>query len=170
MLRRFGVAGGIVLAVIPWLPGVVGLFAGLFTQGVIYNGVGVAINQQASQWELKRGARMMGRLHATFFVGSVVSAFLSGLLAALGVGLPLHMAAMGLMSALLYRAAAASLEAGAAADAAPAAVPHAAGSCRELGLLVNSAGERTVRFAPAYTVTEAQLDEGLRLLEQALAG
>ncbi|MCI0571152.1 MAG: aspartate aminotransferase family protein [Myxococcaceae bacterium] len=40
--------------------------------------------------------------------------------------------------------------------------------CRELGLLVNTAGERTVRFAPAYTVTEAQLDEGLRILEQAL--
>jgi acetylornithine/N-succinyldiaminopimelate aminotransferase len=41
--------------------------------------------------------------------------------------------------------------------------------CRELGLLVNSAGERTVRFAPPYIVTEAQLDEGLRLLEEALS-
>jgi acetylornithine/N-succinyldiaminopimelate aminotransferase len=40
---------------------------------------------------------------------------------------------------------------------------------RELGVLVNAAGERTVRFAPPYTVTEAQLDEGLRLLEQALS-
>jgi MFS family permease len=135
MLRRFGIAGGIVLAAIPWLPGVAGLFAGLFAQGVIYNGVGVSINQQASQWELKREARMMGRLHATFFVGSVLSAFLSGLLVALGVGLPLHMAAMGLASALLYRAAAASLQAGAPAEAAPAVVHPAAGSCRELGLL-----------------------------------
>jgi acetylornithine/N-succinyldiaminopimelate aminotransferase len=40
---------------------------------------------------------------------------------------------------------------------------------RELGLLVNAAGERTVRFAPPYIVTEAQLEEGLRLLEQALS-
>ncbi|KFE62098.1 acetylornithine transaminase [Hyalangium minutum] len=40
--------------------------------------------------------------------------------------------------------------------------------CREQGLLVNSAGEKTVRFAPAYIVTREELDEGLRILERVL--
>jgi acetylornithine/N-succinyldiaminopimelate aminotransferase len=40
--------------------------------------------------------------------------------------------------------------------------------CRELGLLVNSAGEKTIRFAPAYTVTHDEIDQGLRILERAL--
>ncbi len=41
--------------------------------------------------------------------------------------------------------------------------------CRDGGMLVNLAGERTVRFAPPFIVTEAELDEGLRILEAALA-
>ncbi len=40
--------------------------------------------------------------------------------------------------------------------------------CRENGLLVNLAGERTVRFAPPFVATEAQLDEGLAALDRAL--
>jgi acetylornithine/N-succinyldiaminopimelate aminotransferase len=40
--------------------------------------------------------------------------------------------------------------------------------CRELGLLINAAGEKTLRFAPAYTVTHDDLDHGLRILERAL--
>ncbi len=40
--------------------------------------------------------------------------------------------------------------------------------CRELGLLLNAAGEKTLRFAPAYTVTHDDLDQGVRLLERAL--
>jgi acetylornithine/N-succinyldiaminopimelate aminotransferase len=40
--------------------------------------------------------------------------------------------------------------------------------CREQGLLVNSAGEKTVRFAPPYIVTREELDEGLRILERVL--
>lgn len=40
--------------------------------------------------------------------------------------------------------------------------------CRELGLLINAAGEKTLRFAPAFTVTHAELDQGHRLLERAL--
>ncbi|TAH45106.1 MAG: MFS transporter [Betaproteobacteria bacterium] len=136
MLHRFGTAGGVVLAAIPWLPGLPGLLAGLFAQGVIYNGVSVAINHQASQWELKRGARVMGRLHATFFVGSVLSALLSGLLAALGIGLPLHMAAVGLASALIHRAAAATLRDDGIGAATPSAVHHARGAWLGLGLLL----------------------------------
>ena len=42
--------------------------------------------------------------------------------------------------------------------------------CRELGLLLNAAGEKTLRFAPAYTVTHDELNQGVRLLERALKG
>lgn len=135
MLHRFGTAGGVVLAAIPWLPGLPGLLAGLFVQGMIYNGVGVSINHQAAQWELRQGTRMMGRLHATFFIGSVLSAVISSLLAALGVSLALHMAAVGLVAALIHRSAAAALEAEAAAAGTPTAVHHAPDSWLGLGLL-----------------------------------
>ena len=40
--------------------------------------------------------------------------------------------------------------------------------CREQGLLVNAAGDKTVRFAPAYVVTREELDEGLGILERVL--
>ncbi len=40
--------------------------------------------------------------------------------------------------------------------------------CRSHGLLVNVAGDKTVRFAPAYIVTEAQLTEGIALFERSL--
>ena len=40
--------------------------------------------------------------------------------------------------------------------------------CRDAGLLVNLAGERTVRFAPPLTVSLAELDEGLELFARAL--
>jgi len=41
--------------------------------------------------------------------------------------------------------------------------------CREAGLLVNLAGERTVRFAPPFIVTREELDEGLQIFERAAA-
>jgi acetylornithine/N-succinyldiaminopimelate aminotransferase len=40
--------------------------------------------------------------------------------------------------------------------------------CRELGLLCNAAGEKTIRFAPAYVVTHDEIDQGVRILERAL--
>jgi acetylornithine/N-succinyldiaminopimelate aminotransferase len=40
--------------------------------------------------------------------------------------------------------------------------------CRQNGLLVNLAGEKTIRFAPAFIVTEKQLAEGLEILERSL--
>ncbi|SEU33155.1 acetylornithine/N-succinyldiaminopimelate aminotransferase [Stigmatella erecta] len=40
--------------------------------------------------------------------------------------------------------------------------------CREQGLLLNAAGEKTLRFAPAFTVSREELDEGLRILERVL--
>jgi len=41
--------------------------------------------------------------------------------------------------------------------------------CRERGMLCNLAGERTVRLAPPYIVTLDELDEGVRILEDAIA-
>jgi acetylornithine/N-succinyldiaminopimelate aminotransferase len=40
--------------------------------------------------------------------------------------------------------------------------------CRDNGLLVNTAGEKTVRFAPSYLVTREQLAEGLAIFERSL--
>ena len=40
--------------------------------------------------------------------------------------------------------------------------------CRQNGLLVNLAGEHTVRFAPAYITTREQLAEGLAIFERSL--
>jgi acetylornithine/N-succinyldiaminopimelate aminotransferase len=40
--------------------------------------------------------------------------------------------------------------------------------CRINGLLVNAAGDKTVRFAPAFVATDAQLAEGLELFEKSL--
>ena len=40
--------------------------------------------------------------------------------------------------------------------------------CRELGLLLNLAGEKTLRLAPPFVVTHAELDEALNVLQQAL--
>jgi acetylornithine/N-succinyldiaminopimelate aminotransferase len=40
--------------------------------------------------------------------------------------------------------------------------------CREGGMLVNLASEKTVRFAPPLVVTTAELDEGLAIFERAL--
>jgi len=42
--------------------------------------------------------------------------------------------------------------------------------CREAGLLLNLAGEKTVRFAPPFTVSLNDLDEGLAIFEKSLAG
>ena len=40
--------------------------------------------------------------------------------------------------------------------------------CRSNGLLVNMAGEKTARFAPAFVATDEQLVEGLSLFERSL--
>lgn len=40
--------------------------------------------------------------------------------------------------------------------------------CRENGLLANLAGEKTIRFAPAYITSREQLAEGLAILERSL--
>jgi len=136
MLARFGTAGGATMMVMPWLPGLAGLLAGVFLQGALFSGAGVAINHQAAEFEARQGRRVMGRLHATYFVGGVASAMASSLLASLDVGLAAHMAAIGLLLAWLHRSAAASL--GAVATAAPLTLEvHAPlpACARGLGLL-----------------------------------
>ena len=136
MLFRFGMAGGALLALVPWLPGFPGLLAGVFLQGVIYSGIGVATNHQGSEWELRQGQRVMGRLHATFFVGGVLSALLSALLGTLGVSLAIHMAGVGLLAAWLHCSAAVSLRG--AFPAIPAGAdmaPRGIGEGRPLGFL-----------------------------------
>lgn len=40
--------------------------------------------------------------------------------------------------------------------------------CRQNGLLLNLAGEKTIRFAPAYICTREQLAEGLAIFERSL--
>ncbi len=42
------------------------------------------------------------------------------------------------------------------------------GRCRENGLLLNLAGEKTLRFAPSYLTTREQLEEGLAIVERSL--
>jgi acetylornithine/succinyldiaminopimelate/putrescine aminotransferase len=42
------------------------------------------------------------------------------------------------------------------------------GRCRELGLLVNAAGESVVRFAPPLIVTRAEVDEAVAILDRAI--
>lgn len=135
LLHRFGTAGGVVLAAIPWLPELGGLLAGLFTLGIIYNGVGVAINHQAAHWEVRQGRRMMGRLHATFFFGSVLSALLSSALAVLNVALALHMAVVGMVAACVHRSAAASLKGASQEAAGELVVVASSDAWRGLGLL-----------------------------------
>jgi acetylornithine aminotransferase len=40
---------------------------------------------------------------------------------------------------------------------------------RERGVLLITAGDSAIRFCPPLTVTEAQLDEGVRALDEVLA-
>ncbi|HMK73412.1 MAG TPA: aminotransferase class III-fold pyridoxal phosphate-dependent enzyme, partial [Myxococcaceae bacterium] len=42
------------------------------------------------------------------------------------------------------------------------------GRMRELGVLCNLAGERTVRFAPSFLVTREEIDQGVQALRRAL--
>lgn len=46
--------------------------------------------------------------------------------------------------------------------------PRTVARCRELGMLVNLAGEKTVRFAPALTIEHPHLDEAAAIFEEAV--
>jgi MFS family permease len=135
MIGRFGIAGGLVMAAIPWLPGLNGLLAGMFLQGMIYNGVSVAVNQQAAEWELRERRRMMGRLHATFYVGSMLSAFVSGGLAASGLPLSIHMGVVGALAAALHVWVSRALPAERPGGDNPSSAPIPAGAWQGLAVL-----------------------------------
>ncbi|MFN3986747.1 MAG: MFS transporter [Rhodocyclaceae bacterium] len=135
MLRRLGTLGALVTALIPWLPGLPGLLAGMFVQAVLYNGVGVAVNHQAAQWELHRGVRMMGRLHATFYIGSMASAFASGVIATTGMSLEAHMALVALLVGVLHRHAAGALPRAPLEDAATTVRPPVDPAWVSLGIV-----------------------------------
>ncbi len=47
--------------------------------------------------------------------------------------------------------------------------PKIVAKARDLGLLVNGIGERVLRLAPPLTVSEAEIEDGVRLLAQAIA-
>ncbi len=135
MMSRFGIAGGAVMALIPWLPDLPGLLLGMFAQGMIYNGVSLAVNHQAAQCEVRENVRMMGRLHATFYVGTMISAFVSSLMAALALALSLHMAAIGLLAAVLHARAARQLPPAPVAAGATSGAAVPAGGWQTLGIL-----------------------------------
>ena len=46
--------------------------------------------------------------------------------------------------------------------------PQVLGKLREGGVLGNAAGERTVRFAPPFTITREELDQSLAIIERVL--
>lgn len=140
MIGRFGIAGGLVMALIPWLPGLEGLLAGMFLQGMIYNGVSVAVNQQAAEWELREKTRMMGRLHATFYVGSMLSAFVSGALAASGLPLWMHMTVVGALAAALHVWVGRRLPPETAGAENPSSTPIPAGAWQGLAVLAGCHG------------------------------
>src|SRR5690606_19874744 len=52
-------------------------------------------------------------------------------------------------------------------------LPHPAaptiGRCRELGLLINAAGERVLRLAPPLVVEHVEIDEAVDAIERAIA-
>ena len=48
------------------------------------------------------------------------------------------------------------------------AASAAVAACLERRLLVGSAGERTVRLTPALTISDSELDQALRILEEVL--
>ena len=86
LIRRAGTAQGLWLIALGWLPGLPGLLVGLFVHGTLFNAINTAINSQAAQLEANSGQRMMGRLHAVFYLGTTVSALVSGVSAATGNG------------------------------------------------------------------------------------
>jgi len=50
----------------------------------------------------------------------------------------------------------------------PVSAAATIGRCRELGMIVNAAGDRVVRLAPPLIVEHVQIDEAVAILEQAI--
>lgn len=102
MIRRCGVLKGLWLASLPWAPNKAALLLAVYGLGVVINSINVAMNSQAALLESKSNRRSMGRLHATFYLGTTFSALLSGALVAGGCSLQTHLALVGAFLALTY--------------------------------------------------------------------
>lgn len=135
LLRRFALLGGGVIALTPWLPGLNGLLAGMFAQGMIYAGVNVSVNLLAAQVEVRETRRMMGSLHGAFYIGAMLAALASGGLVAAGLSLPLHRLLAGMLVAAIHLFASYALVAEARPVSEKAAVSRLNWSWLRLGLL-----------------------------------
>jgi predicted MFS family arabinose efflux permease len=102
MIRHCGVLLGLWLALMPWAPNKALLLLAVYGLGVLVNSINVAANSQAALLESMSNRRSMGRLHATFYLGTTFSALLSGALVAAGWSLQAHLALVGIFLALAY--------------------------------------------------------------------
>jgi predicted MFS family arabinose efflux permease len=112
MLRRHGsrrlVASnglllGLGLVLLPWWPeGRVALLPAMFCQGLLMNGLNVAVNSQAVHYENRSGHVCMGRLHALFYLGVTGAAVVSSAAVAAGLTVHQHFAAVGLAVGAVY--------------------------------------------------------------------
>ena len=98
LLGWSGAGLGLGLALLPWWPGgLATLLPALFCQGLLANGLNVAINSQAAAFEQRSGRRCMGRLHALFYLGVTGAAAVSSAAVAAEVSARAHFAVIGLM-------------------------------------------------------------------------
>ena len=139
LLRRLGIAGGAVIALTPWLPGLHGLLAGIFMQGMLYAGINVAINHLASRMEVQQTRRMMGSHHAAFYLGAMLAALAGSAWFAAGLPLPLHMLLVGMLVAAIHGFASHALVDEPRPASAQAAASRLSGFGWRLGLLATCA-------------------------------
>jgi predicted MFS family arabinose efflux permease len=97
LVRSNGALLGLGLALLPWWPGgLATLLPALFCQGLLMNGLNVAVNSQAVHFENRSGRFCMGRLHALFYLGVTSAAALGSAAVAAGLTLHQHFAIVGL--------------------------------------------------------------------------
>jgi hypothetical protein len=97
LLTCNGILLGLGLVLLPWWPGgLASLLLALFCQGLLMNGLNVAVNSQAVHFENRTGRFCMGRLHALFYLGVTGAAFVSSAAVAAGLSAHQHFAVVGL--------------------------------------------------------------------------
>jgi predicted MFS family arabinose efflux permease len=97
LLSCNGVLLGLGLALLPWWPGgLATLLPALFCQGLLMNGLNVAVNSQAVHFENRSRRFCMGRLHALFYLGVTSAAVVSSAAVAAGWSVHRHFAIVGL--------------------------------------------------------------------------
>lgn len=97
LMASNGLLLGLGLALLPWWPdGLVALLPAMFCQGLVMNGLNVAVNSQAVHYENRSGHVCMGRLHALFYLGVTGAAVVSSAAVASGLSVHQHFAVMGI--------------------------------------------------------------------------